>query len=107
MANTNVNTSFLSLLGRSVTVPMQTSVTLAEVALDLAQESKNALPILKDRIKGVAYALDAGMISIEAASLAAINAGLPKEKKLSKEDWRDSRKREDAIFFLFNQTDEE
>lgn len=105
MSNTNVNTSYLSLLGRGIKVPLQTSVTVAEIGLDLAQEGQKALPILKDRIKGVCYALDAGLISIEAASLAAVNAGL--ENKLSKEDWRDSKKREDAIFSLFMSHDEE
>lgn len=104
--NSTTNVSFLSLLGRSVTVPLQTSVTLAEVGLDLAQESQKALPILKDRIKGVAYALDAGLISIEAAALAAVNASLPKERKLSKEEWRNAEKREDAIFSLFSSDEE-
>lgn len=102
MSNNNHNTSYLSLLGRGIKLPLQTSVTVAEIGLDLAQEGQKALPILKDRIKGVCYALDAGLVSIEAASMAAINSGLPEGKKLSKEEWRDAKKREDAVFSLFN-----
>lgn len=105
--NSTTNVSFLSLLGKSVTIPLQTSVSVAEIGLDLVQEGQQALPILKDRIKGVAYALDAALISVEAAAFAAVNAGLAEENKLSKEDWRDSKKREDAIFSLFSHEDEE
>ena len=103
MSNKKYNVSdlsFLSLAGRSIKVPMAATVAVWETALDLAEEFKDAAPLITQRVKGLGRSIDAGLVTVEAATMAAVNSGL--EKKLSKEDWRDPTKREDAIFSLFN-----
>ena len=107
MSNTNstTNISFLSLAAKSIKVPMQTSVTLATATLQLAEEFSNNIDVVVDRVKGIGRSIDAAVIAVEAASFAAVNSGLPEEKKLSISDWEDSNKRKKAIFTVINGED--
>lgn len=102
MSNTNSTPSFLSLVTKSIKVPMQTSVTLASTTLQLAEEFNNSTDVIVDRVKGLGRSLDAAVVAVEAASFAAVNSGLEEGKKLSINDWENPQKRKEAIFSIFN-----
>lgn len=102
MSNTNSNISFLSLVSKSVKVPLQTSVTMASATLSLAEEFANNVDIVVDRVKGLGRAADAAALYIEAGVLAAVNSGLEPEKKLTIKGWENPQKRKEAIFSSIN-----
>lgn len=106
MSNNN-STSFLSLLGRSVTVPLQTSVTMAEIALDLVQSVAQSKDTILGRTKEIGQVLNIAAMAFPAATAAGISSVCG--RKITKEEFMNDAKMEEIIWngFMPNFDDEE
>ena len=106
MSNNN-STSFLSLLGRSVTVPLQTSVTTAEIALDLVQTVAQSKDTILGRTKEIGQVLNVAAMALPAAVAAGISSVCG--RKITKEEFMDDEKMEEIIWngFMPSFDDEE
>lgn len=106
MSNNNSN-SFLSLLGRSVTVPLQTSVTTAEIALDLVQSVAQSKDTILGRTKEIGQVLNVAAMALPAAVAAGISSVCGRQ--ITKEEFMDDEKMEKIIWkgFMPSFEDEE
>lgn len=81
----------MALIGQSVKVPLKTSVSTAQIALELVESVADSKDAIVDRVKDIGRVIDFGLASVEVGTRAGISSALGRKVEKSEMATKESR----------------